>query len=395
MTTLGNSITLNTLSHTPYPTFQQLLATEPVAWVPAFNMWLVTRYADVTAILKDADTYTMVPPPHSHNPMQDTFGPMMLSIDGPAHKQIRDVFMEPFRPRQVRDWYTDVIQKIATALTLEIAQQETVDLDSAFSDKLAIYTVVAALGLEVNDIERFRDWYADFGAAIGNLSNDPALRARGQATFAKFRALVIDQIETLRDAPNQSILSGIVHAPDNALTTDQIVSNVALTFFGGVETATAMLSNTLWALLKHPDQLAAVRQTPALLNNALEEALRWEAPVQSAMRFPTRDVRIHGVDIAKGDKLYCMLSAANRDPRVFSNPDVFDIQRPNANKHLSFAYGPHFCFGAPLARLEATLGIATLLQHLPAMQLDAARPSQPIGHEFRAPADLWVITNPD
>ena len=388
ISTIGNQITVAQMASNPYPIFAQMQEHAPVCWAPAFNMWMLTRHADVTELLRDADSYTMEPQPNYPNPMQELFGPMMLSIDGPQHKRIRDVFIEPFRPRHVRQWYTEMIHQISQTLVDEFIDQKTADLDKAFSDKLAILVIVAALGYEVNDIRQFRDWYDEFGAAIGNIHDDEATQSRGQRAFTNFKAITLAQVKTVKQNPNQSILSQLIHHIGDQLTLDELVSNIALTFFGGVETTSAMFSNTLWALLTHPDQLKEVQGSLDLLPKAVEEALRWEAPVQGAMRFPTRDVEIHGVKISKGEKIYGMLGAANRDTAVFQNPHTYDIHRPNANKHLSFAYGPHFCFGAPLARLEAIIGIGHLIRRLPAIQIDPDRTDPPYGHEFRSPPTL-------
>ena len=388
---IGRTITTTTLSQNPYPTFQQLLAHEPVSWVSAFNLWMVTRYADVVAILRDAETFTMVPPAGQVNPMEAVFGQMMLSMDGPEHKRIRDVFMEPFRPKHVRSFYAALVNQITDQLISDIKQLDTVNLITAFTDKLAILTVVATLGLNVNDVDTFRDWYDAFGAAIGNLERDPTKAQAGASAFAQFEALILAQIEALREQPNSSVLSEIVHSQAGQLTTQQIVSNCALTFFGGVETTTSMLSNALWCFLTQPDLWRWLQQEPDRLENALEESMRYEAAVQSAMRFPTHDVTLHEVEIRAGDKIYCMLGAANRDPRVFERPDDFWEFRPNASKHLSFAYGPHFCFGAPLARLEAIVGISKLITHFPNLHLDPNNLTPPQGHEFRAPPQLIAM----
>ncbi|MEM9777279.1 MAG: cytochrome P450 [Chloroflexota bacterium] len=390
---IGASITIEQMDRDPYSIFQQLQAREPVSWAPAFNFWMVTRRADVLNMLRDAATYTMEPIDGQINPMEDTFGPMMLSLDGPEHKKIRDVFVEPYRPRHCRNFYADLITQTADRLIADIADQEVVDLDKEFSDKLSVYVVVATLGFPVDDLSHFRSFYDDFGAAIGNVTLQSDIRERGKRAFQAFRQLVLHEIEKLKARPNDSVLSQIVHDPNNQLTTDEIVSNVALTFFGGVETTSAMLSNTIWALLKHPDQLELAKSSDKLLAAGIEEALRWESPVQSAMRFPTKDVVLHNVPIVKGEKIYTFLSAANRDPAFFENPSQFSIQRPNANKHLSFANGPHFCFGSPLARLEAQIGLRMLFDRLPNLSLIAEKETPPVGHEFRATPTLFVQTN--
>ena len=151
-----------------------------------------------------------------------------------------------------------------------------------------------------------------------------------------------------------------------------------------------MLSNTVWALLSHPDQYESVCTNPDLLSQAIEEALRWEPPVQSCTRFVTRSVTVRSIELAAGEMVQCMVGAANRDPEHFADPDVFDLWRANARDHLSFATGKHFCLGAALARLEGEIGLRILFEHLPGLRLDQTRPSSPRGHEFRSPPTLYV-----
>jgi cytochrome P450 len=160
--------------------------------------------------------------------------------------------------------------------------------------------------------------------------------------------------------------------------------------FGGLETTAAMLSNAVWALLSYPSQYEAVRASPDLLAQAVEEALRWEPPVQSCTRFVMRPVVVQGVELAPGEMVQCMVGAANRDPEHFTDPDAFDLERANARVHLSFATGKHFCLGAALARMEGEVGLRILFERLPGLRLDPDRSSSPRGHEFRSPPTLHV-----
>lgn len=385
----GERIDLATLARDPYPTFDALLTSEPLSWVPAFNLWMVTRRDDVIAILRDWQTFTMETE-STNSPMEDIFGPMMLSLDGAAHKRMREPFAAPFQARTIRTHYADGIRQLANQLLDEFIEAGGGDLDSAFSDRLALRTVLTVLGLPVENDTQFRSWYDAFANALGNLTGDVAIRQAGREAFQHFRTFLLAEFERMRRRPDDSILSRLVHDDSHDLAQEEIVSATALTFFGGLETTAAMLSNTVWALLTHPHQLAQVKEQPGLMPAALEESLRWQAPVQAAMRFPTRPVTLHGITLQRGEKIYCMLGAANRDPSFFQQPNRFDIHRANAAKHLSFAYGPHFCFGAPLARLEGEIGLTTLFARLPTLQLDPAHPTAPYGHEFRSPPTLYV-----
>jgi cytochrome P450 len=175
------------------------------------------------------------------------------------------------------------------------------------------------------------------------------------------------------------------------LSEREIISNIFVIIFGGLETTAAMFSNTVWALLNHPDQFDEVKRDPTkLMKSTVEETLRWESPVQTATRHVTQPITIRGVDFAVGDTVQCMLGAANRDADFFPDPDRFDIHRANASHHLAFARGRHHCLGASLARLEGEIGLRVLFERLPHLHLKSTHPSAPHGHEFRAVPKLKV-----
>jgi cytochrome P450 len=233
-------------------------------------------------------------------------------------------------------------------------------------------------------------WYDAFAKALANFTGDSAVRDAGRAAASEFGELVRGLLARHAAVPEPCLLSALVHAADR-LTDDEIVSNALIILFGGIETTESMICNTVWALLCHPDQLAAVRRDRALLLPAIEEALRWEPAVQSCTRHATCETVLRGVAIAEGEVVQCLLGAANRDPMHFAEPDRFDIRRPNAGDHVSFGAGRHFCLGAPLARLETEIVLEELLWRFPRLALDPSRPSAPQGYEFRKPPELWVV----
>jgi cytochrome P450 len=252
-----------------------------------------------------------------------------------------------------------------------------VDLNAEFAARLSVQTIASLLGLRHDD-RSVRDWYRDLALALSDFSGEGG-RSAGRATAAVVK-------ETLVGACARPVASD--------LTDEEWAANLALVLFGGIETAESMLLNALWALLTHPDQLAAVRRTPALLPAAVEESLRWEPGVQSLTRFTTRAVTIGGIDLERGSAIQCMVGAANRDPLHFVAPDAFDASRPNASDHLTFGYGRHFCLGVHLARIEAAAALAVLLQSFPRLELVDADESRPRGHEFRKPRRLLVAFEP-
>jgi cytochrome P450 len=163
--------------------------------------------------------------------------------------------------------------------------------------------------------------------------------------------------------------------------------------FGGIDTTEGMITNAVLHLLGHPDQQAFVRADPGLLGNAIEESVRLEPAASVVDRYATRDAHLGGALIRRGDLVRVSLAGANRDPAVFPGPDRFDVRRGNADRHLGFAHGPHFCFGAPLARLETLAALTRLLDRLPGLRLDPARPGRQEGLIFRKPAALHVLWN--
>lgn len=385
---LGQALTFEALSKNPYPIFRRLQAEEPVTWAQQLGMWLAARREDVVAILDDPETYTVRSP---HSLLADTFGPMMLAEDGPEQQRLRRPFVPLFQPRALRPASAAFVERTANALIDAFAGAGEADLVKAFADPLALLAVTSALGVPVADLRRLRGWYDDFAAALGNYRRDPEVRRRGQEAAAAFGAELRALLARLRAEPDDSPLSQILRDPSQDLSDEEIVADIFVIIFGGLETTAAMFANTVWALLSHPAQLALVREAPARwVPAAVEEALRWESPVQTCTRHLTRDVVLRGAAIPAGATLQCLIGAANRDPAMFPDPDRFDITRANAAQHLAFARGRHFCLGAALARLEGEVGLRVLFERLPGLCLDSQHPSAPRGHEFRAPPALRV-----
>jgi cytochrome P450 len=190
---------------------------------------------------------------------------------------------------------------------------------------------------------------------------------------------------------DDSLLAKLVNAsPQERLTDAQIRRNLLIILFGGISTVEALILNSLWALFTQPLLLQRVHADPRLMSRVIEETLRWLSPVQSATRHVTEDVLYGGVRLAKGDVVNCMLGAANRDAAQFVRPEVFDIDRPNVQRHLAFATGVHSCLGFNLAKAEARLGLQLLLIQLPGLRLAPGARAEPEGFEFRQPRSMVV-----
>jgi cytochrome P450 len=382
---LGNRVHLEELNHHPYPVLKRLQEREPISWVPELQAWFVTRRADCLAILLDSTTFTVA---SSDSLLEDTLGQTMLSTDGARQRKLRQPFNGPFAPKAVQTSMAAPIAAYVHHLIDTFEERGETDLKTAFADPLALWTVMTVLGLPIHEFLTVRSWFTDIAHALGNFTRDPEVRERGRAAASAFGDYAAAHLARLRRSPDSSVLAAA--ASSGTLSDEEILAAARVIVFGGLETTSAMLANTLWALLCHPVQFAAVRASPALLPQAIEEALRWEPPVQSCTRFVTRPVVVQGVTLSPGEMVQCMVGAANRDPEHFTDPDLFEPSRTNARDHLSFAMGKHFCLGAALARLEGEIGLRLLFERLPGLRLDSARPSSPRGHEFRSPPTLHV-----
>jgi cytochrome P450 len=388
---LGSQVQLEELARDPYPVLKMLQEQEPISWIRELHAWFVTRRADCITVLLDSSTFSVT---STASLLEDTLGQTMLSTDGGRQRQLRQHFNGPFSSKAVQVHMAIRIAAYARHLAdtlLSSGHAGQADLKMSFADPLALWTVMTTLGLPIHDFPAIRGWFTDIAHALGNFSRDPLVRERGRTASAAFKEYAYPHLERLRRKPDDSILAQVAAAGD--LSDEELLATASVIVFGGLETTAAMLSNTLWALLTHPEQLAAVRTHPHLLPQAIEEVLRWEPPVQSCTRFVTRPLILHGVELAPGEMVQCMVGAANRDPAHFTNPNpnLFDLGRSNAREHLSFAIGKHFCLGAALARLEGEIGLRILFERLPGLHLDPSLPSSPRGHEFRSPPALNVL----
>jgi cytochrome P450 len=379
---VGAAATLAELEADPHPLLATLRAREPVSWLRALGGWLVTRHDIAQRVMRDAATFTVDDPRFS---TAQVIGPSMLSLDGTAHTRHREPFARSFRPADVRTRFATFVTAETDRLIAALAPAGAAEVRQAVAGPLSVAVVAAALGLQDADAAAIRSWYHSFAEAISDIT---AGREARETASASFRLLQTSVEETLRRGPASSLL--VAAAGGGRLTTVEVVSNAAVLMFGGIDTTEGMITNAVAHLLGHPAQLAAVRADPDLLPNAVEESVRLEPAAAVIDRYATRDTTLAGAPIRRGDLVRISITGANRDPGVFPEPDRFDVRRENLRLHLSFARGPHFCFGAHLARLETQTAVAGLLDHLPGLRLDPAKPSAPGGLVFRKPPELSV-----
>ena len=406
---LGRRVTIEVLAGDPYPVFHELRRREPVTWAPALGMWLLTRRDDIVRVLADWQRFTTDSPAST---IRDIFGSHMLTTDGDEQIRYKRRFIGPFRRGRLEENLLGTVRGVLDGLMDELGEETRVsindagraDLRARIARPLSVRSICRVLGLPEDDGPTLLAWYDRFAAALENFAGDPVVRAAGKEAAAEFSDYVMPFLRGERPVPDDSLIATLRDDTD-PLTKTEMVANLLLVLFGGIETTESMIGNAFWAVLSHPEVAQRVTAEcsgggpagsgggPArdgLLSGVIEESMRWEPAVQSCMRFATEDVEIRGVRIARGETVHCLLGAANRDPAHFPDPDRFDPGRHNARDHLAFGAGRHFCLGASLARIEAEQALARVFAGLPGLRLDAERPARPYGHEFRTPPTVWV-----
>ncbi len=374
---VGAETTIDELTADSHPSLTRLREAEPVSWLPALNGWLVTRHDLALQVMRDAATFTVDDPRFS---TAQVVGPSMLSLDADEHARHRAPFSRQFRPREIADRFGDFVQAECDRLVDGFAGTGRAELRRALAGPLAVAVVADALGMDGTDAKRVLAWYDAIVSTVADISAGRKPDSVGVAAFGELRA----HIEGSVAQPNPSLLTEAAQA----LALPEVVSNAAVLMFGGIETTEGMIANVLLHLLNDPSQLDIVRADRSRISDAVEESLRMEPAAAVIDRYATRDVELAGATIRRGDLVTVSLTAANRDPAVFENPDVFDLRRPNLRKQLAFAHGPHFCLGVDLARLETRIAVETVLERLPGLEL--TEPSEPTGLVFRKPDGVHV-----
>ncbi|PBD01770.1 hypothetical protein BX281_9957 [Streptomyces sp. Ag82_O1-15] len=378
---LGAATTLAELAADPHPRLARLRAHEPVSWLPELDGWLVTRRDLALNVMRDPATFTVDDPRFS---TAQVVGPSMLSLDGDEHARHREPFTAPFRPREVRDGFASFIERETDRLITALEPAGAVELRRAFAGPLAVAVVTEALGLVGTSADTVLSWYDSIVRSVSDITAGHEAAPAGAEAYARLRAAVE---ATVADPGATSLLGSAAER----LELPEVASNAAVLMFGGIETTEAMITNALLHLLRHPGQLALVRDDDGLLDGAIEESLRLEPGAAVVDRYATRDTVLGPATIRRGDLVTVSLAGANRDPAVFPDPDRFDVRRENARLQLAFAHGPHYCLAAHLARLETRIALQRLLERLPALRLDPARPATPQGLVFRKPPTLHVL----
>ena len=363
----------------PHRTFRQMREQDPVLLQPGLDgealIWFVTRYDDVAAVLLDNERFVRDPRlalTEEELAAQELPAPLqaidnhMLNRDGDDHRRLRRLVTKAFTPRMVEQ-LRPRIQEIADELIDAVEARGSMDLSAEYAFPLPITVIAELLGVPNADQDRFKDW----SDAIITPALGPEAMERFFGQMGEFVEYLTDLFAARRAEPQDDLVSALLAARDeeDALTEEELFGTVVLLIVAGHETTVGLIGNAVVNLLSHPDQLELVRADASLLPAAIEEALRYEGPVERALnRWAATDVELGGQTIRRGELVIAIVNAADRDPDRFDDPDRLDVQREDS-RHLAFGRGSHFCLGAPLARLEAGIALETLFRRLPGLRL--------------------------
>jgi len=384
----------------PYDVYRELRRDAPVIYDEATDHWLVSRYEDVNALLRDrrfGRTYhhlathaEMGRPdePDWHDPFWNLIRSGILDMEPPDHTRVRRLVAKVFTPRYV-EGLRETVQRIMHGLVENLHGAGEFDLLPTIAEPLPVTIIAEMLGIPEEDRIHLRPWSADickmYELNPSLASQQDAVRASNE--FSEYlRGLARERTRT----PREDLISMLARIVDegDTLTEDELVGTCVLLLNAGHEATVNSTVIGWWTLFRHPEQLKELREDRSLLPSAIEELLRFDTPLQMFERWVLEPFELHGHEIPRGAELGLIFGSANRDERVFDDPDVLDLARePNA--HLTFGAGIHFCLGAPLGRLELQTSFATLLDRFPGMELVDVPAWKP-GYVVRGLAGLRV-----
>ncbi len=386
----------------PYPLYHRLQAEDPVHWDRFLHVWVVTRYWDVVRVLHDFSAERTPTPEQltamglaDLSPIAQVMVKQMLFMDAPTHTRIRGLAAQAFSPARVEVLRAH-IREITDRLLDPVLPTGRMDVIADLAEPLPCIVTAEMLGVPVEDRRRLKAWSEDFAEMLGSFQHNPdrapqILRAVEEMTDY-FRSAMQDR----RARPREGLISELMDAriQGDRLTEEEVIANCIVTMVGGQETTTNLIGNGILSLLRHPHELAKLRSDLSLIPSAVEELLRYESPIQHTGRLAPADVELAGRQIRRRQAVIAVMGAANRDPERFPDPDRLDITRQD-NRHLAFGYAAHFCFGAPLARIEGQIALDAVLRRMPDLALEPAPLVWRANHGLRGLKTLPVTFKAD
>jgi cytochrome P450 len=365
----------------PFPVYRRLREEDPVHWSPRLKSWVLTRYDDVRQVLLDREISS------------DRMRPFFASMPGPEAARIGDivrylstwmVFRDPPEHTRLRRLTSKVfhlqsmnamrpqVEALVDWLFERIGERREIDFVADFAGPLPALVIMAMLGVPKEELAKVKRLSDDMALFIGSSRMSPEKYDIAERATREMAGFFRELIEARRREPRQDLLSQLVNLEDEGdrLTEEELVATCILLLFAGHETTTNHIANGLLALLRFPDQLAALRADPSLAPRAVEELLRYDGPSGAQVRVAKVEQGMRGKTLKPGDRVFLMLNAANRDPEAYEHPDRLDLGR-GGPAHLTFGFGMHICLGFPLARLEGQIALPAVLKHWRAIELAA------------------------
>lgn len=386
--TLGADIDLASLEAEPEPVLARLRAEEPVCYVDALEMWLVTKWDEVAEMEASPELFTAATNPSF---LARALGTNMLTLDPPEHSRLSGIFKPPFLSSgRSGPFVADELAELADAILDDI---ETLgvggfDVMTQYAQPLSAGSLAIVLGLDHHGLDTMWRWCEGLCADIANFENDPALTAQAAEVKAELGEAINERIAAATDEDN----SAIARFVQSGATPEEVVNNVRLMISGGINEPRDGIGLVTWVLLSRPELRQRIDAEPAKLRRLIEEVFRVYSPVGTVTRQTTKEVVLSGVTIPKGALVAGVLRSINLDEDHWANPTEIDLDRREGS-HAAFALGAHRCLGEWLGRQEVKVGVERLLTRFPSLALDASADAVVLhGFEFRGPKSVHVTT---
>jgi len=355
----------------PHQLYRVLREYDPVHWDPYMHAWVVTTYPEVVAVLMECSADRTPPPAYLDElglsfmkPFAEVMLKQMMFMDGAMHSRLRSICAAAFTPRRAES-LRDAIAETADELIDNVIERGSMDMVADFANGLPAIVTARLLGVPREDHEQLHAWVLDLAEVLGNFQHHPKRVIEIVKSLEDLKSYVAAAMEKQRRQPTGGLICSLMEAEVDGqrLSDEEVIANTIITLIGGHETTTNLIASGFLTLLRNPDAFDQLRTHPEIAASAVEELLRWESPVQHTARIATADMELGSKAIPKGAKVVAVLAAANRDPGRFSNPEKLNLLRAD-NRHVAFGWAAHFCFGAPLARIEGQIAFNKLLARL-------------------------------
>lgn len=387
---MSGPVNFEEMERDPYPVYARLRQESPVCWIDDIQGWMLTRWEECHLVLRSSDLFG--PAPQDAIAERVCAGVPIVTADGALHDDLREAVVPPLRPGALKGVVDDMVRPVARARAGALQNQNEAELMESYFEPISVRALGDVLGLQAVSDDSLRRWFFGMVSGLTNLSGDEGAFALSDKTRAEIQRAVMPIIERVTDAPDDSVLSHMVHSGrevENPRTVDELMPTIIIYLTGGMQEPGHGAGATLLGLFTNPGQLERVIADPALIPRAVNEGLRWMSPLGHASRVPREPVELAGTTVSPREKLYVVVAAANRDPARFDHPDTFDLDRPSPN-HLAFGGGTHVCVGHFFGRAIGRIALEELLTAFPGIAPNPHKESVVTGWHFRAPRQLHV-----